>query len=93
MTAPETRTETWSSVWAVNILGPDDVLPALNRLDAHRRAHKANETLVWLEENRQPDPKLEPYLPIVWAVPFRQDAPEDVTLAEVEAAWKAWERG
>lgn len=92
MPEPETPAAFRSS-WGVNILGPDDVLPALNRLDAHQRAHKSNETLLWLETNRRQDPATEPYLPMVWAVPFRLDAPEDVTVAEVEAAWKEWERG
>ena len=91
--AIETVADVFRSQWAVHILGADDVLPALSRLDAYQRAHKANKTILWLEGDRRQDPLTDPLLPLTWAVPHQRSTPLDMTAAEVEAAWKEWERG
>lgn len=78
------------------IQGVDEVLPALDRRDAHERAQKANTIALWAEVNREPS-GLDEFRPIIWAVP-RQYGQEFSPYAgwaaeQVEDAWKRWNAG
>lgn len=56
------------STWCVHIQGPDDVLPARDRIDAMRQAQEINAaSLVMLLDNENNE-----YYPTMWAVPIRR---------------------
>lgn len=80
---------TVSTEWTVHIQGMDDVLPALSRVDAFERAHKANNAALFIEQANKPaDPD---YRPIIWAVPVQMPhVPDAMTAAEVEQMWEQW---
>lgn len=100
-TTPRKRepvSEVSDNLWGVHIQGMNDVLPALNRRDAHERAHKANTTAVWNETHREPKPS-DSYMPTVWAVPapYGPDSPLGTvspyagwTAGQIDDAWKRW---
>lgn len=82
--------QTVTTEWVVHIQGMDDTLPALGRVDAHQRAQKANADILAWEEVRPPS-GIDAFRPTVWAVPLqRNDRPQTVTAAQVEADWREW---
>jgi hypothetical protein len=59
------------TTWSVHVAGPDDVLPATDRLDAMKRAHDINNaTIRYLEINGD-----HPFAPTVWASPIAPGEP------------------
>ncbi len=89
-TVEQPSTETVTTEWFVHIMGMDDVLDALGREDAHRRAHKVNTDLLAFEAVRERS-ESDIYRPMVWAVPLH-GAPRAVIPAHVEAEWEEWGR-
>lgn len=61
---PDTR-EWQQPLWAVNIQGPDDLVPVASYLDALRVANALN---VWWQAFKTENP-LDEYDPRMWAVP------------------------
>ncbi|MBF6326542.1 hypothetical protein IU451_29000 [Nocardia cyriacigeorgica] len=78
------------STWSVRIHGTDDLLPALDRADAFRRAHEVNAR--FLVSEADPTAPRSELAPAVWAVPVLR-LPMATTVDAVEEAWKEWGRG
>ncbi|MET8648494.1 hypothetical protein [Nocardia aurea] len=83
-------TEPVTTEWRVHVTGMDDVLDALDRDDAYRRAHKVNGDFLAYEAVRERT-DTDHYRPTVWAVPLHSE-PQTVTVAQVEADWAEWNR-
>lgn len=67
-----------SNRWYVHLQGPDDLIPADGMLDAMRKAHADNASvLTFLEERSH---SIGPHTPFSWAIPIM---PGDETTAHI----------
>lgn len=61
------------SEWCVHVIGPDDVLPARDLLDAVRQAHAINAAAVDPGGYYGDASEARPFMTLAWAVPSRRE--------------------
>lgn len=54
-------------VWCVHVVGPDEILPAVDRHDAMHKAHELNADYV--AHIPHENPELSEFYPHIWAIP------------------------
>lgn len=79
------------AAWSVHIQGMDDVLPAVDRLDAVTRAAAVNAQFLTSEQviamHGSGDAN---FRPVAWAVPQSGSPYDQMTAEQVDATWKEW---